>query len=413
MTNLEVDGLAEGDVCPCCGKGKLYHSEGRKLLSFTASSPVEVNRFTKEVLRCNACGREHMSNKKITKWDASARSSIALQKVSGMPFHRLSKLQSLYNTPIAESTLWQQVSDMWFESGQFVCGTLESYLSESETLSSDDTKARILEVIQENKALPEKERRDCNSTVICGSVEGRDVVLYVSADRHCGENLGMLLKDRRSQEPVKLMTDASAQNKPVLEKDVEIIALKCLVHARRKFYDLLDFYPDECRYFLNEVSEVYKHEEICRDYSDAEKLQYRKEHSQIHIKNIYGKIEFLFENRLVEPNSNLGRAMQYWINHQEGLCRFLEVETDEIDNNKSERALKSIILQRKNSLFFSSRSSASILSGINSLVRTCALNKVNAFEYLNWIQRNWTEVRRVPEKFFPWHYNALGPPVAA
>jgi transposase len=400
-------------VCPCCGKGKLYKSEGRKLLSFTASSPVQVNRFIKKVLRCNACGLEQMSKKTIRKWDPSARSSIALQKVMGMPFHRLSDLQALYGVPMAESTLWQQVCDLWTECGQFVHHALQSHLRESGSLASDDTKARILEVMQENKLLPEKERRDCNSTVICGSVEGREVVLYMSADRHCGENLGILLKDRRSEEPVKLMTDAAAQNKPILEKETEIVTLKCLIHARRKFYDLLDFYPNECGYFLNEISEIYKHEKICRAYSPADKLQYRKEHSRPRIKNIYDKIEYLFDNRLVEPNSSLGKAMRYWLNHEEGLSKFLEIETEEIDNNKSERALKALILQRKNSLFFASRDSAAVLSGMNGLIQTCALNDVNAFEYLNWIQRNAAELRGSPERFFPWHYDALGPPVAA
>ena len=58
-----------------------------------------------------------MNHQSVDKWTHSARSSIILQRVYGMPFHRLSKLQSLYNAPIAESTLWIQCLGVWEDCG--------------------------------------------------------------------------------------------------------------------------------------------------------------------------------------------------------------------------------------------------------------------------------------------------------
>lgn len=54
-----------------------------------------------------------MNDKQIRKWDESATSEIILQKIYGMPFNRLARLQSVHEVPIAPSTLWQQVQNVW------------------------------------------------------------------------------------------------------------------------------------------------------------------------------------------------------------------------------------------------------------------------------------------------------------
>ena len=106
----------------------------------------------------------------------------------------------------------------------------------------------------------------------------------------------------------------------------------------------------------------------------------------------------------MEPNSALGKAMNYWLNNKTGLTRFLKVKGAPLDNNKSERALKSIILQRKNSLFFKTRNSAAIWSGLSSIVRTCEANGINGFAYFNWIQSNWNKVQKDASNYLPWKY---------
>ena len=65
-------------------------------------------------------------------------------------------------------------------------------------------------------------------------------------------------------------------------------------------------------------------------------------------------IEAQFSDRQVEPNSNLGKALRYWLSHWEELTVWLREPGTPLDNNESERALKQFILMRKNSLFFKS-----------------------------------------------------------
>jgi hypothetical protein len=116
-------------------------------------------------------------------------------------------------------------------------------------------------------------------------------------------------------------------------------------------------------------------------------------------------------DRLVEPNSSLGKAIAYLLGHWETLTRFLSVPGAPLDNNMVERALKLFIRQRKNSLFYATEHSAYIASVLTSLIATCLYAGVNALEYLVALQEHRAEVFAAPEAWLPWTYQAnLAPP---
>ena len=414
---LKVKGVNPGDICPECNKGKLYNSEERKLLQFTGNMPVSVTRYKKQVLRCNACSNMVMNNQDIRKWDNSARSAIILQKMYGMPFYRLSRLQSLTGIPLAASTAWKQCLDTWQEVGRHIYKELLSLASQGTTFHVDDTGAKILEVIAANKGLPLKDRRACNTTTICTKTKsGQVIILYITANKHAGENFAHLLanriidKDYQGRDHyLKLITDASNRNKPVLTDEdkwllTKIINANCLAHGQRKYSEIEAYYPEECKYFLTQTRAIYHNEHKCKGYNDRQRLKYHKKYSSPYIKNIYNKIEELFRKKQVEPNSSLGKAMRYWLNNKDGLTKFLKVKGISLDNNWAERMLRGIIMQRKNSLFFKTKDSAAVLSGLHSIVRTCQENGINSFSYLNWLQDNWLKVENNPKDYLPFSY---------
>jgi hypothetical protein len=122
-------------------------------------------------------------------------------------------------------------------------------------------------------------------------------------------------------------------------------------------------------------------------------------------------LEQQFEERHVEPNSSLGKAFAYLLTHWQTLTRFLQVENAPLDNNIVERALKLVIRQRKNSLFYATDYSASIASMLTSLIATCLQGGVNALEYLVALQEHRTAVFGDPAAWLPWNYHAnLAPP---
>ncbi|MDQ2695104.1 MAG: transposase, partial [Pseudomonadota bacterium] len=76
------------------------------------------------------------------------------------------------------------------------------------------------------------------------------------------------------------------------------------------------------------------------------------------------------------------------------------------DNNTMEQALKLIIRGRKNALFFKTPAGAAIGDVITSVVATAHAAGVNVFEYLVVLQRHAEAVKRQPEHWLPWNYQA-------
>lgn len=341
----------------------------------------------------------------------------------GIPFYRLSKLQGLYKVPVSEANLWQQVTGLWKDGGGLeIFSELLNVAGSCKKFYVDDTRAKILEVISGNKRVEQaialegnedvdKDKRNqkssnpkgCYSTILCTETSAsHEIILYFTKQSYCGENIALVVNDGNK----KLMSDASTMNIPDIEAEAlsRMTLFKCLRHGYAKFEELLGFYPEECRYFVEEIKAIYQIDRVGRSMSDQKRLKHHQRHSSGHIDNIYRKINELFAGKIVEPNSHLGRAMNYWLNHKEGLSQFLRVGGMELDNNKSERGLKRIIVQRKNSLFFKSLSSAEVLSVISSIIGTCMANDIESFGYLNWMQENASILKKQPQNYLPWKY---------
>ncbi|MBL8820677.1 MAG: transposase [Planctomyces sp.] len=111
-----------------------------------------------------------------------------------------------------------------------------------------------------------------------------------------------------------------------------------------------------------------------------------------------------FNDKLVEPNSALGEAINHLPKRWEPLTLFLRTAGAPLDNNVCERALKRAIMHRKNALFYKTRNGARVGDMYMSLIHTCELNGVNAFDYLNQVQLNADAVTESPERWMPWNY---------
>jgi len=108
------------------------------------------------------------------------------------------------------------------------------------------------------------------------------------------------------------------------------------------------------------------------------------------------------DERLVEPNSALGKAIASMQGHWATLTRFLETAGAPLANTRVERALKLCIRQRNTSLFSRTEYSASLASVLTSLIATCLHAGVNALESLVALQEHRAEVCAEPAAWLPW-----------
>ena len=108
-----------------------------------------------------------------------------------------------------------------------------------------------MHILSVEQALKKGETNDGRTgtftTGIISKVDGREIALYISGRKHAGENLEELLRRRlKSLDPPIQMCDAKSGNPPK-DKEAKTIVANCLTHGRRKFVELIDTFPDECR----------------------------------------------------------------------------------------------------------------------------------------------------------------------
>jgi hypothetical protein len=111
-----------------------------------------------------------------------------------------------------------------------------------------------------------------------------------------------------------------------------------------------------------------------------------------------------FAEKQVEPNSGLGHAIMYLLNHWNELTLFLRQPGAPLDNNACERALKKAILNRKNALFYKTQRGARVGDMFMSLIHTCELCGANPFEYLEALRANSDVLKEQPALWMPWNY---------
>lgn len=410
VIEVKHDDLNPGDPCPTeCG-GRLYSipiTPGGIIRIYGQSSARIVSyRFHR--LRCALCGDtfappappEYLEEK----YDAHFKAILVLHKYFlATPFYRQARFQDMLSIPMAASTQWD-LSESVGDCAYPVFFALEGKTANGENIEHDDTHVKIQDVMKDNKLNPDKERTGMYTTCIKGSADGHPVCLYYTGTQHGGENVGQLLSKRNaSLPPIRQMCDALAAN---VAKEYKTILCNCLTHGRRKFKEIeLDF-PEECNYVLEQFGLVYKHDATPKalNMSATERLAYHQEHSLPVMNDLWNWMQKQFDERLVEPNSGLGKAINYMKNHWVKLTRFLSVAGALIDNNLVEQALKLIIRIRKNSMFHKSEHGAFVAAMLLSLIATCELAGKNPVHYLTELQKNKSFVFKQPHLWFPWNY---------
>ena len=402
--------LKIGDNCPGCLKGKLYEMKVPKLIvRVTGKAPLQASVYQMQKLRCNLCGEIFTAKTPggigEEKYDAASGAMIGLLKYgSGLPFNRIEQLQGSLGVPLPASTQWEIV-DAVANKAVPAYDELIRQAAQGEVLYNDDTANKILSLIKEQMEKDDdSSRKGMFTSAILSSVGGRKIALFFTGRNHAGENLADVLGKRQSGlDPPIQMCDALSRNLP---KALKTILANCLTHARRNFVDLLASFPEQCQHVIEILGKVYKNDQGTKDQklSAEERLLYHQTHSQPLMDELEDWLHVQMEEKKVEPNSTLGKAISYMQNHWKPLTLFLRVPNAPLDNNLCEQVLKRAILHRKNSLFFKTQRGAYVGDLFMSLIHTCSLAKVNPFDYLTALQEYASQVRKNPKNWMPWNY---------
>ena len=401
--------LQAGDPCPDGCGGKVYpQRDPGVLVRIKGQAPLAATMYELEKLRCNLCGNVYTAaappEAGEKKYDETAASMIALLRYgSGFPWNRLEGLENNLGIPLPASTQCEIMAEM-APTLQPALDELMRQAAQGEVAHNDDTSMRVLSL--DRDADISAERTGVFTSGIVWILGERRIGLYFTGCKHAGENLTEMLKLRPPELPPPIqMCDALSRNVPKLAATVQA---NCNAHNRRNFVKVTANFPEECSYVLESLGAVYGYDAQAREkgMSSDERLGFHQEHSGPVMERLHAWCEVQFAERKVEPNSGLGQAISYLLKYWEKLTLFLRKAGAPLDNNLVERALKKAILHRKNSLFYKTRNGARMGDLYMSLIHTCELNGINAFDYLTELQRRAEELRQNPSEWMPWTYSA-------
>ncbi|MGA8056506.1 MAG: IS66 family transposase [Burkholderiales bacterium] len=408
--------LHREDACPACQRGKVYPlAPPAMLVRITGMAPLAARVYECDRLRCNLCGEvytaaapEAVGNEK---YDASASTMVGLLKYgTGLPFNRIERLQKAMGIPLPAATQWDLVKS----AANTLAPAHEELIREAAqgaVLHNDDTTMKVLQLTASERAAAlashaAEQRTGVFTSGIVATGAGHKVALFFTGVRHAGENLAAVLARRAAQLPAPIqMCDGLPSN---TAGDFETLLSNCLAHARRKCVEVAAHFPEEVRFVLETLREVYKTDAQARRAGlDPEaRLRLHQAQSGPPMAALEQWMQRQFAAHLVEPNSGLGEAIGYMQKRWGALTLFLRVPGVPLDNNITEQALKKVILHRKNALFYKTLNGARVGDIFMSLIYTAELNRIDPFDYLVTLQRHAEQLAAQPADWMPWNYQS-------
>jgi transposase len=418
--------LQSGDRCPECDKGRVYDSPPKSLVKVVGQAPLGATVYRVQRLRCRLCDAIFTAPLPaavacLPKYDSSCASMIAVLRYgNGLPHFRLQGLQASLYIPLPDATQWDIIAKA-APAPRAVFEELIRQAAQAPLLHSDDTPMKVLSLMKERDraeaggAKPVAKAINTSGIVAVlrdNGSEQRRVVLFFTGHAHAGKNMERVLAHRAEElAPAMQMCDALAAN---VAGEFTTLVANCLTHGRRQLGDVAEQFPEAARRVIEDLAEVYKHDAQCRQQqlSPEQRLSVHRQHSKPILDDLHRWMTEQFEQRLVEPNSGLGKALRYLLNHWSELTLFLRMPGAPLDNNVCEQVLKRAILHRKGSMFYKTVRGAEVGDIYMSLIHSCRLCDVNPFDYLNALQQRAQAVIDAPARWLPWNFReqlAAGP----
>ncbi|MEY9590589.1 transposase [Bradyrhizobium yuanmingense] len=155
----------------------------------------------------------------------------------------------------------------------------------------------------------------------------------------------------------------------------------CLAHARRKFVEVFKTTESPfAREVIERLQAVYAIEVEIRGSSAEQRLAARRIRSAPLMAALKARLTEIVGQLFSQ--SKLTEAINYALNHWDGLTLFLRDGRIEVDSNTVERSMRPIAMGRRNSLFSGSEGGAESWAILASIVNTAKLHELDQQAYL-------------------------------
>lgn len=368
--------LDEADkICRACG-GELQPWEG----GFEESEEIDVverhfiikkHRRQKYRCRCNSCVETAPGPLKLcegARYSVDFGIEVAVNKYEDhQPLERQVRTMHREGLTVDSQTLWDQIERVARLLAPAYHALVAHVLSK-DVIGADETRWRLLGA----KGKPEGEA----SRWQVWAAVAPDAVTYQIRDSRSAEAARAVLEGFEGT----VMCDGYSAYKALAKLNPSIKLAHCWAHVRREFVEIQSFYPQETSEILDLIRELYAVEALCPPGSpgDAVRVQLRAERSR----GVVDRIKLWATANRALPESALGKAIAYMTGIWSGLVRFLDDPRVPIDNNATERALRGVVVGRKNHYGSRSKRGTEVAALFYSLIETAKLSGTDSKAYL-------------------------------
>ncbi len=382
--------LDPGETCPeCGGELRLLGEDVSEILEFVAATlkVVETIRLKKSCRRCEKIVQPPAPTRPVPRGMAGPGllAHILVAKYDDhLPLYRQGEIFARLGAEIPRSTLIDWCGQATAVLGPLVERIRENVLS-ADRLHADDTPVRVLDPSKKAKG---KDR---------GVKEGR-IWVYVRDDRPwSGEDppgvAYFFSPNRKGEHPQEhlanfegiLQADAYAGFKKLYEPDAEgtrrIREAACWAHLRRDFHDVWKATGSAiAREALDRIGALYDIEREITGKPAELRFKVRQRESRPRADAFHGWLKSQLEH--IPGKSDLAKAMRYALRRWPSFTLFLEDGRVAIDNNAAERAVKPVVIGRKNWMFAGSDAGGETLADAMTIIETAKMSNLNPEAYL-------------------------------
>jgi transposase len=314
---------------------------------------------------------------------SSVVAHILVQKFSlGVPHYRLEQHLEDQGVELGRGMMCRYVEEAGNALGATVVHAMwQDALENGAVISTDATSALIQPVKGENGP-----RQSCKKGHFFTAVVDTDHVLFAYAERHTQEFVKKLFGGFNGF----LQCDAHAvydilERGPPRNHEEGLKLVGCWAHCRRGFFEAaICKYPIGIQGLMR-IRAIYAADEAFGKVPPAKRKLLRSEHLRPLLVDFFDWVKQA--RSTCEGRSLATKALGYAINQEKELMRVLDDGRLPLDNTRSERSLRKIVVGRKNWIFYGSDTHAEAAAAVFSVIASCRLHGIDPHQYLDEVLR--------------------------
>jgi transposase len=364
----------EDETCELCGGGlhasKGFFEESEEIDIIERKFVIKKHRRQKYKCECGSCIKTAPGPLKLfdgARYSINFALHVAINKYADhLPLERQVRGMLRDGLTVDSQTLWDQIERLAALLAP-AYGRQKLYVLSQPVIGADETHWKLMgESAKKNGG---KGKRWQAWAICCA-----DAVHYNIEDSRSAEAAKKVLEDFSGV----AITDGYAVYESVKKQGGKFTLAHCWAHVRRKYIEADEQHPGKCSTVLDLIGQLYEIEAEARGKPPDEVLALRREKS----KPIVLAIQKWALEAETLPESGLGRAIAYMGALWDGLRVFLDNPSVSLDNNGTERALRGIVLGRKNHYGSRSVRGTEVAALFYTLIESAKLAGVGPHTYL-------------------------------